>query len=188
MVKKHWKLIAVIAVAGLALCVGAVATRQTVGGEKEVSINQVPEAVKATILAEAKGGSVEEIEVEIEDGQTIYEAEVIIDGQEVEIEVAADGTLLSKGIEDDEDEGDDDDHDEDEDEEEVSLDEVPEAVKATILREAAGAEIKELERETEDGQTVYEAEAIIDGQEVEIKVAADGTLLSKEVEDEDDDD
>jgi uncharacterized membrane protein YkoI len=70
----------------------------------------------------------------------------------------------------------------------VSLDAVPEAVKATILKEAAGAEIREVEKETEGGVTVYEAEVIIDGQEVDIDVAADGTLLGKEVEDEDEDD
>ncbi|MHC4500049.1 MAG: PepSY domain-containing protein, partial [Planctomycetota bacterium] len=81
-----------------------------------------------------------------------------------------------------------DEDDDDEDEEQVSIDQVPAVVKATILKEAQGGTIKEIERETEDGKTLYEAEVIINGQEVEIEVAADGTLLGKEVEDEDDDD
>jgi len=186
MLQKHWKLISLVAVVCLALCIGAVATRQAMNGETEVSIDKVPAAVKAAIDAEAKGGTIVEIEMETENGRTVYEADVIIDGQEVEIQVAPDGTLLGKKIEDDEGDDDDEGDNEDEDEEEVSLDDVPAAVKATILKEAAGAEIEEVVKETEDGHTVYEAELIINGQETDIKVAADGTLLGKEVEDEDD--
>lgn len=73
-------------------------------------------------------------------------------------------------------------------EEQVTLDQVPQAVKATILAEAEGGTIKEIERETKNGKTVYEADVILSGKEVEIKVASDGTLLAKEVEDADDDD
>ena len=178
MLKKHWKMICLMAVICLALCIGAVATKQALDGETKVPIEEIPPAVKATIFAEAKGGTIEEIEMETEDGKTIYEAEVIIDGQEIEIEVAPDGTLLGKEIEDNEDDG-----DEDEDEEEVSLEEVPEAVKATILKEAGGAEIEEVVKETEDGQTIYEAKFVVDGQEIEIEVAPDGTLLEREIGD-----
>lgn len=188
MLQKHWKLISLIVGICFALCIGAVATRQAMDGETEVSIDKVPVAVKATIDAEAKGGTIGEIEMETEDGRTVYEADVIIDGREVEIQVAPDGTLLGKKTEDDESDDDDEGDNEDEDEEEVSLDDVPAAVKATILKEAAGAEIEEVVKETEDGQTVYEAEVIVNGHETDIKVAADGTLLGKEVEDEDGED
>ncbi len=73
-------------------------------------------------------------------------------------------------------------------EEKVTIDQVPAAVKATILKEAKGAKIKEIEKETKKGKTIYEAEFVVDGKEIEIKVAADGKLLSREVEDDDDDD
>lgn len=185
--RKQLIIIGVLAVAGLALAIAAVARQQIADNEREVSIEEVPTDVMTTILAEAQGADIGEIEMETEDGQVVYEAEVIIDGQEVDIQVAADGTLLGKET----DEDDDDEEDEDEDEEEeqiISLDAVPAAVKATIEKEAAGAEIREVEMETEDGVTVYEAEVIIDGQEVDLKVAADGTLLGKEGEDEDEDD
>jgi len=76
----------------------------------------------------------------------------------------------------------------DDGEREVTIDQVPEAVKATILKEAAGNTIEEIEEETKDGVTTYEAEWHEDGKEIEIKVAADGTLLKREVEDDDDDD
>lgn len=118
MLKKHWKLVGlmVMVFAGLALCIGAVASKQTAEQEKGIWLDHAPDAVKATILAQ--GGTIEEIEMETEDGQTVYEAEVVIDGQEKDVKVAADGTVLSQKVDDDdeEDEADDDEGDDDEDE------------------------------------------------------------------------
>jgi len=192
MKRKHMGIIGLLVAAGLALCIGAVATQQTAEEEKEVSIDQVPAAVKAAILAQAGTGTIEEVELGNENGQVIYEADVIIDGQEVEIKVAPDGTLVAKDGQDDEgdDEGDAEEADDEdnEQEEQVSLADVPEAVKATILKEAAVAEIKEIEKEAEDGRTIYSAEVLINGQKVDFEIAPDGTLLGKEVENEDDDD
>ncbi|MBN2312326.1 MAG: PepSY-like domain-containing protein [Sedimentisphaerales bacterium] len=182
MLKKHWKFISLMAIVCLALCIGAVATRQALDGEKEFTLDELPAAVKATILAEANGAPIQEIEMETENGKTVYEAEVIINGQEVEFVVAPDGTLLGKEIEDE----DDDDADDDEEEVEISLDDVPAAVKATMLKEAAGAVIEEVVKETENGKVVYEAEFEADGQEVEIEVSPDGTLLEREIEKDDD--
>jgi len=121
MVKKHWKLFGLISVVGLMLCIGCngtVVSKQTAEEEKKVSIAEVPEAVKSTILAEAKGGTIGEIEMENEDGQTVYEAEAVVNGQEVDIKVGADGTLLSKEVENVDDDADDDDADEDDDDDE----------------------------------------------------------------------
>jgi uncharacterized membrane protein YkoI len=160
--------------------------------ETEVAMDSLPAAVAAALAQAAEGAEVKEISKEVtywvitlkrlDAPETTYEAELIKDGKEIEIEVAADGTILEQEVKDDD--GDDD----DEDEEKVSIDEVPAAVQSTILKEAAGGTIKEIERETEDGKTIYEAEVIINGQEVEIKVAADGTLLGKKAEDGDDED
>ena len=190
--KKYWKQLGILGLLGVAiLALSVVAGTDLLSqDEEEVSLDAVPAAVKATILEEANGAEVEEVEREVEDGKVVYEAEFEVDGQEVEIEVAKDGTLLSREIDDDEEDGDDDDgdEDEDEDEDEVSLDEVPAAVKATILKEADGAEVEEVEKEIEDGKVVYEAEFEVDGQEVEIEVAEDGTLLSREIDDDDDGD
>ena len=191
MKRKHMGLIGLLVAAGLALCIGAVATQQTAEEEKEVSIDQVPAAVKAAILAQAGTGTIEEVELGNENGQVIYEADVIIDGQEVEIKVTPDGTLLGKEGDDegdDEDDAEEADDDDDEHEEQVSLADVPEAVKAAIMKEAGGAEIKEIEKETEGGRTIYSAEVIIADRKVDFEIAPDGALLGKEVENEDDDD
>ncbi|MBN2376289.1 MAG: PepSY-like domain-containing protein [Sedimentisphaerales bacterium] len=190
--KKNWKRLGLFGVLGVAiLALSVVAGTELLSqDDEEVSLDAVPAAVKATILEEADGAEVKEVEKEVEDGKVVYEADIVVDGQEVEVKVAEDGTLLSREIDDEDEEGDvDDDEDEDdeddEDEVEVSLDEVPAVVKATILKEANGAEIKEIEKEVEDGKVVYEAEFEVDGQEVEVEVAEDGTLLSREIDDED---
>jgi len=162
--------------------------------ESEVSLADLPDAVKTAINLAAGGSEIEEISQEVtyavvelialDKPQTSYEAEVTINGKKIDIKVSADGTILSKEVKcDHEDKADDD----NEDEELVSIDQVPAAVKATILAEAGTGTIKEIEIENEDGQTIYDADVIIDGQEVEIKVSADGILLSKKVEDDDED-
>jgi uncharacterized membrane protein YkoI len=183
MLRRHWKLSGVIVVvlAGLTLSIGALAGRQVVQREKKISIDQVPDAVRATLLSQ--GGTVEEIDMETEDGRTVYEADVVVAGQKVEMRVTGDGSLISK-------EADDEDNDEDEEDEgetPLSIDQVPDPVKATILGEAQGGTIKKIERENEDGQIVYGAEVVINGQEFELKVAPDsGKLISKEAGDEND--
>ncbi|MBC8217772.1 MAG: hypothetical protein H8E73_04850, partial [Planctomycetes bacterium] len=72
--------------------------------------------------------------------------------------------------------------------EQVSIEELPQAVKATILERAQSGEIDKIERGSEDGQVIYEAEVTVAGKDVELKVAPSGKLLGKEVEEENDDD
>jgi len=101
MKRRYIMLAIVLAGAGLAVGIGAAATQQLGEDEVAVSIDQVPAAVKAALLAHAEGGTINEIEMETEKGQVVYEAEVVINGKEVDIEVAADGTVLGKEADDD---------------------------------------------------------------------------------------
>ena len=61
---------------------------------------------------EARGGEIEEVEKETEGDSVVYEAEVEFGAKEYEIEIAEDGTLLSKVLEEDGDDDDEDDLDE----------------------------------------------------------------------------
>ena len=74
--------------------------------EEAVTMKELPKAVKATLKREAKGGEIEEIERELEDGRVVYSAEVEYDTEEgelvYEVEIAEDGLLLSKALEVDE--------------------------------------------------------------------------------------
>lgn len=75
-------------------------------------------------------------------------------------------------------------------EREVSLDAIPAAVRATILREAGQHKVMEVEETTTGGRIFYEADWIVDGREFEVRVSPDGKLLEKgfdsEMDDEDD--
>lgn len=67
-------------------------------------------------------------------------------------------------------------------EKKVTIDQVPAAVKEAILKEAGKSEIKKIEEVTKGDAKVYKAEWMVDGKEVEVKLAADGKLLKKETE------
>ena len=67
----------------------------------------------------------------------------------------------------------------------VRLDDVPDAARQAILREAAGAPVSEVEREEEHGKVVYEAEINSGGKRREIEVDAQGNVLPEEADDRD---
>ena len=56
----------------------------------------------------------------------------------------------------------------------------PAAVQKTMTEQAGGTKIESVDMETsKDGKVIYEADAVIGGKNYEIKVAADGTLIGK---------
>ena len=70
-------------------------------------------------------------------------------------------------------------------EEKVAFKELPKAVRKTLEREANGEKIKTVDKEEQDGKTVYEADVKIDGTNYEILVDEHGKLLSKKIDEED---
>ena len=68
----------------------------------------------------------------------------------------------------------------------IKFAEAPAAVQATLKKESGGATIESIDKETDDGKTIYEADVMIDKQNYEIKVAEDGKLISKKVDNEED--
>jgi hypothetical protein len=94
----------------LVISLVAIAVNADDDSEEAVKLTELPKAVQKTLKRESRDGKIVEIEKEEEDGETIYEAEVMIDGKQYEIEIASDGILLSKALEAEE-EGDD--HEED---------------------------------------------------------------------------
>jgi hypothetical protein len=71
-------------------------------------------------------------------------------------------------------------------EEKVAVATLPAAVKDTLTKESFGATLPEnVDKQAEDGKTLYEADVKIDGKNYEIKIAEDGSLLSKKLDQED---
>jgi uncharacterized membrane protein YkoI len=69
------------------------------------------------------------------------------------------------------------------DEEAVAIDALPQIVVDAVNQALPNSTIVEAEAETEGGQIVYEVEVLVDGQEFEVKVSEDGTVLEVEEED-----
>ena len=63
-----------------------------------------------------------------------------------------------------------------------TLDSIPKAAAATVRQHAGGMTITKVDRETEDGQEVFEAVWFVGGVRHEAKVTAAGVLLELEVD------
>jgi uncharacterized membrane protein YkoI len=62
----------------------------------------------------------------------------------------------------------------------LTLSQVPEPAQATIKKLTATGKIKKIEKAEEDGKTVYDVEATVQGRDMEYDIAADGTVLTTE--------
>jgi uncharacterized membrane protein YkoI len=101
---KRW-----IAVALLGVAVGCThhhreAQEEAEEHEVKMSINDIPDAARESIMREAQGDNITTVDQEQWHGKTIYEADAKIDGKNWEIKVDADGKLIRKHIDNEEDE------------------------------------------------------------------------------------
>jgi hypothetical protein len=161
MVRKNWIVIGLCITAAVMLCTAAYSEK----GEKKCSL---PAAVEAAVKALFPKAAIDESKKDKESIKT-YEVDVKDGNEESEITVAEDGTVL----------------DVDSDE---TMDTVP--AKVALAIKAQNAEVKEIVKEVEYAQlkvvkldkpvTSYEAEIIKDGEKIELKIAADGTIIKQE--------
>jgi len=127
---------------------------------KRMTLQSLPAAVQQTVRAESRGATIWAIFQEVgEDGKVIYEVEMKANGLTRDINIGADGTLLIS-------------------EQQVTLAALPAAVRATIVKSAAGRKIKIVESVSK-GHTLdyYEAQVVSGKTLSEIKVGLDGTLI-----------
>lgn len=69
----------------------------------------------------------------------------------------------------------------------IPMDQVPAVVKAAIEKEAKGGKIGSIDKELKKGKAIYSANVTIGGKAYEIKVADDGALVSKKLDDDKED-
>lgn len=74
--------------------------------EEMVAFASLPQPVQATFNKESDDQKIDKVEKETDDGKVVYEAHVKLNGKDYEIEVAEDGTLLCKELDDDDDDDD----------------------------------------------------------------------------------
>ena len=76
--------------------------------------------------------------------------------------------------------------DEEDNETKVAIADVPAPVRDTLTKESGGATIASVDKEMGKHGVCYEADAMMNGKNYEIKVMPDGTLISKKLDPEDD--
>lgn len=70
------------------------------------------------------------------------------------------------------------------DEQKVAFTSTPQAVQTTLTKEGDGNKIDQVDKENHKGKIIYEADVQLNGKNYEIKVAEDGTLISKKLDEE----
>jgi len=143
----------------LALVSGAYAEKEK---DKDLSLEQVPANVAEAIRGTAGKAEVR-ISQEKEDGKEAYEAKWLAGGHKHELVVLGDGTILSQ-------------------EDEIAIDAAPAPVQAAVSALAGEGKLEKIEKVTENGTTVYEAEIEGKDGDLEVKFDAAGKELAREQE------
>ena len=150
------KNLAVLAAAGLFLATTASAQ------EKKLKRSDLPPAVEKTVAAQSAGATIKGFSTEKENGQTLYEVELIVSGHTKDISMTADGAIV-------------------EIEEQVTLDSLSAEVKAGLQAKAGAGKIMKVESLTKKDKLVaYEAQVITNGKKSEVQVSPDGKPLDHE--------
>ena len=139
----------------LALCLGVAFAQEK--KEKTLALKDLAPAVQKTIQAELKGGEIKSIGKETEHGVAQYEVETMLNGKHRDFNVDTKGKLLLV-------------------EEETSIDSIPAAAKAAILKKVGDGKLGMVELFMRGGETMYEAAYTTKaGKKHEVLVKADGT-------------
>ncbi len=130
--------------------------------EKKIRRSDLPPAVEKTVAAESAGATIKGFSTEKENGQTLYEAEMTVNGHSKDISMTADGSIV-------------------EIEEQVAMDSLSADVKAGLQAKAGKGKILKVESLTKKGKLVaYEAKVDTNGKKSEVQVGPDGKPLDHE--------
>src|SRR5258707_5811446 len=145
----------VLAIAAVLLCVTLAFSQG-----KKIKRSDLPPAVEKTVAAQSEGATIKGFSTEKENGQTLYEAEMTVNGHSKDISMTADGSIV-------------------EIEEQVAMDSLSADVKAGLQAKAGKGKILKVESLTKKGKLVaYEAKVDTNGKTSEVQVAHDGRQLA----------
>jgi uncharacterized membrane protein YkoI len=148
----------IVAVAAGAFLLAGIATAQ----EKKIKRSDLPPAVEKTVAAQSQGATIRGFSTEKENGQTLYELEMTVNGHSKDISVAPDGSIVEV-------------------EEQVALDSLSPEVKAGLQAKAGKGKILKVESITKKDKLVaYEAQVDTNGKKSEVQVGPDGKPLDHE--------
>jgi hypothetical protein len=145
--------------AGAIVLIGLSMAPKAQAQEKKIQRKDLPPAVEKTVAEQSKGATIKGFATEVEDGKTIYEVELTIDGHGKDISMDPKGNVIEV-------------------EEEVTMASLPSAVKDGLTRAAAKGTITKVESLARKGKIVaYEAAVKTGTKNSEIQVGPDGKKL-----------
>lgn len=139
-----------------------VLTLPAVAQEKKLTKEQLPAAVQKTVDEQSRGATVRGYSTEKEDGKTIYEVQLTLNGKNRDVSMDTAGVVIE--IEDT-----------------VDFASLPDAVQAGLKKKAGAGKILSVEALTKKGKLVaYEAVVETAGKKKEVQVGPDGKPLAHE--------
>lgn len=130
--------------------------------EKKIKRSDLPAAVEKTVVAQSQSAAIRGFSEEQENGQTYYEAELMVDGHSKDVLVDSNGGVVEV-------------------EEQVAMDSLPAAVRDGLQAKAGRGKLQKVESITKHGNLVaYEAKVMTDGKKSEVQVGPDGKALDHE--------
>src|SRR5215469_3727375 len=149
-----------VAIASVLLSAFAVAQEQE--HEKKIQRSDLPQAVEKTVVEQSKGATIRGFSQEEENGQTFFEAELVVNGHSKDVLMDGNGSVVEV-------------------EEGISIQSLPPVVRAGLQAKAGDGKIVKVESLTKKGQLVaYEARVMNNGKKSEIQVGPDGMPLNHE--------
>ena len=130
--------------------------------EKKIKRSELPAAVDKTVRAQSQGATIRGFSEEKENGNTFYEAELMVNGHSKDVLIDASGEVVEV-------------------EEQVSLENLPAAVRDGLETKVGKGKLVKVESLTKKGKFVaYEAQVLTNGKRSEIQVGPDGKPLAHE--------
>ncbi len=141
----------------LSLCV-------SMAGARDVSLSQVPQAVRETIERETKGFEIEDIDRDNDDGKIVYEVEAeSADGRRTEFVVAEDGSLIKLGGE-------------------IRAEDMPGPIAEAVRKSVGEVVFFRIRRRLSPSEKLkYDIEADTEDTEIHLQIAGDASIINKNV-------
>ncbi|HWX53416.1 MAG TPA: hypothetical protein VN176_02370 [Verrucomicrobiae bacterium] len=146
--------------AGAFLLANFLAINGAAAKEKQLKKSDLPAAVQKAAEEQSQGATVKGYATEVEDGQTLYEVEMTVNGHSKDVSMTADGKVVEV-------------------EEQVALNALPAPVREGLQKKAGAGQITKVESLTKHGMLVaYEAQVLTGKKRSEVQVGPDGKPLA----------
>jgi uncharacterized membrane protein YkoI len=148
----------IVVVLALASCVASAQGGHRAEQRMEQLLSRQPVPVQNAIRAQLAGGRLRSVDLDENDGETIYDVEMVRDGKTRSFSVGAEGELLDA---------------------ELFMEELPAAIQGAIRTKVGSATLGEIDKSMDDGS--YEVEVISAGKTRTFTLDANGKLTDEEV-------